>query len=63
MLDDDLRPDVLISDLPAVALTGYVTPEYATRLREAGFDVYMPKPAEPDDLVGKVAVLARSGRP
>jgi len=84
---DDLRPDVLVSDigmpdqdgfalirqlrtregdgshLPAIALTGYVTPEYATRLREAGFDVYMPKPAEPDDLVAKVAVLARSGRP
>src|ERR1043166_2986823 len=84
---DDVRPDVLISDigmpgrdgfalirhlraregdggrLPAIALTGYVTPEYDTRLREAGFDVYMPKPAEPDDLVAKVAVLARSGRP
>jgi len=23
----------------------------------------MPKPAEPDDLVAKIAVLARSGRP
>jgi CheY-like chemotaxis protein len=84
---DDVRPDVLISDigmpdqdgfalirhirarevdgghLPAIALTGYVTPEYATRLREAGFDVYMPKPAEPDDLLARVASLARPGRP
>lgn len=84
---DDVRPDVLISDigmpdqdgfalirqvraregegshLPAIALTGYVTPEFGARVLEAGFDVYIPKPAEPDDLVAKVAVLARSGRP
>jgi CheY-like chemotaxis protein/nitrogen-specific signal transduction histidine kinase len=48
-------------DLPAAALTAYSRPEDAARAREAGFQMHLSKPVEPDELVKVVAQLA--GRP
>jgi len=45
-------------NIPAVALTGYVTPEDSARLRAAGFQVHLRKPVDPDEIVGAVASLA-----
>ena len=42
--DSDLRGSVL------VALTGYAAPEDLARVREAGFDVHVAKPASPEVL-------------
>lgn len=48
-------------DLPAAALTAYSRPEDAARAQEAGFQLHLSKPVEPDELVRIVAQLA--GRP
>ena len=45
-------------DLPAAALTAYARPEDAARAREAGFQMHLSKPVEPDELVKVVARLA-----
>ncbi|MDB6043725.1 MAG: todS [Gammaproteobacteria bacterium] len=45
-------------DLPAAALTAYSRPEDAARAREAGFQMHLSKPVEPDELVKVVARLA-----
>jgi CheY-like chemotaxis protein len=45
-------------DLPAAALTAYSRPEDAQRAREAGFQVHLSKPVEPEELVKVVAQLA-----
>lgn len=45
-------------DLPAAALTAYTRPEDAARAREAGFQMHLTKPVEPDKLVEAVAQLA-----
>ncbi len=45
-------------DLPAAALTAYARPEDAQRAREAGFQIHLSKPVEPDQLVRIVAQLA-----
>jgi CheY-like chemotaxis protein len=45
-------------DLPAAALTAYARPEDAARAREAGFQMHLSKPVEPDQLVRAVAHLA-----
>ena len=34
-----------------VAHTGWITPDIRLRAREAGFDRFVPKPAEPDALI------------
>lgn len=49
-------------DLPAAALTAYARPEDAQRAREAGFQVHLSKPIEPDELVKVVAELAGRSR-
>lgn len=46
-------------DLPAAALTAFSRPEDADRAREAGFQMHLSKPVEPDELVKVVALLAR----
>jgi CheY-like chemotaxis protein len=46
------------SDLPAAALTAFARPEDAARAREAGFQMHLSKPVEPDQLVRVVAHLA-----
>ncbi len=48
-------------DLPAAALTAYARPEDAARAREAGFQMHLSKPVEPDALVRIVAHLAGRG--
>ena len=45
-------------DLPAAALTAFSRPEDAARAREAGFQMHLSKPVEPDELVKVVARLA-----
>jgi signal transduction histidine kinase/CheY-like chemotaxis protein len=48
--------------VPAVALTGYASDEDAARARIAGFQLHMPKPVSPNDLVTAVATLALKTR-
>jgi CheY-like chemotaxis protein/two-component sensor histidine kinase len=47
--------------IPAIALTGYVTPEDRARLLGAGFQMHLGKPVEPSDIVAAVASLAARG--
>jgi CheY-like chemotaxis protein len=44
--------------LPAAALTAFARPEDAVRAQDAGFQIHLPKPVEPDELVRIVAQLA-----
>jgi CheY-like chemotaxis protein len=44
--------------LPAVALTAYARPEDRARALAVGFQVHVPKPVEPAELVEVVARLA-----
>jgi CheY-like chemotaxis protein/anti-sigma regulatory factor (Ser/Thr protein kinase) len=46
---------------PAIALTGYVTPEDRARLLEAGFQLHLRKPVEPSEIVAAIASLATRG--
>ncbi len=48
--------------IPALALTGYASPEDAARARLAGFQTHMAKPVMPSDLVSAVANLVAEGR-
>jgi len=45
--------------LPAVAVTAFARREDRDRALDAGFDLHMPKPVEPAELVSAVASLAR----
>jgi PAS domain S-box-containing protein len=48
---------------PAIALTGYAGAEEGERASSAGFQVHLPKPAEPSSLVDTIAHLCgRSGK-
>ncbi|HSO36181.1 MAG TPA: response regulator, partial [Labilithrix sp.] len=50
--------------VPAVALTAYARAEDRTRALRAGFDMHMPKPIEPGELVAVIASLTeRSSQP
>jgi CheY-like chemotaxis protein len=44
--------------IPALALTAYAGREARRTALAAGFDLHVPKPAEPADLVTRVAALA-----
>jgi len=46
--------------IPAVALTAYAAPEDRRRALDAGYELHMPKPVTPEELVTAVANL--SGR-
>jgi PAS domain S-box-containing protein len=49
--------------IPAIALTGYAGAEEGERALSAGFQVHLPKPAEPSSLVNTIAHLCgRSGK-
>jgi len=48
--------------VPAAALTAYTRPEDASRALEAGFDLHVPKPIEPFEVIGVVADLAQLHR-
>jgi len=43
---------------PAVALTAYVRVEDRTRALSAGFNMFVPKPVEPNELIAAIANLA-----
>jgi signal transduction histidine kinase len=47
--------------IPAVALTAYVSIEDRTRALSAGFNMFVPKPVEPSELITAIANLAESG--
>jgi len=42
-------------DVPAIAVTGYVSSEDRARLQAAGFQLHLPKPVEPCEVVAAVA--------
>jgi PAS domain S-box-containing protein len=46
------------ANMPAVALTAYARPEDRRRALDAGFEMHLPKPVEPVELVSAVADLA-----
>jgi CheY-like chemotaxis protein len=43
--------------IPAVALTAYAREEDRVRTLSAGFDMHLPKPVEPEDLISAAAHL------
>jgi CheY-like chemotaxis protein len=45
--------------IPAVALTAYARPEDRVRALRAGFQMHVPKPVEPAEIIAVVANLAR----
>jgi len=47
--------------VPAAAVTAYGRVEDRVRLLEAGYNMHLPKPVEPAELVAVVAALARRG--
>jgi signal transduction histidine kinase/ActR/RegA family two-component response regulator len=44
--------------IPAVAITSYVRVEDRTRALSAGFNMFVPKPVEPNELISAIATLA-----
>lgn len=46
-------------EIPALALTGYASPDDNARALKAGFQAHMSKPVSPTDLVLSVSKLAR----
>lgn len=48
---------------PAIACSAYALPEDRTRALEAGFDRFMTKPIEPEDLIQSIAAVRGSGLP
>jgi PAS domain S-box-containing protein len=44
---------------PAMALTAYVRVEDRTRVLAAGYDIFVPKPVEPDELIATLANLVK----
>ena len=49
-----------LTQVPAVALTSYVRVEDRTRALSAGFNMFVPKPVEPDDLITAIANLVEA---
>ncbi|HVV53214.1 MAG TPA: response regulator, partial [Polyangia bacterium] len=47
--------------IPAAALTAYSRPEDRRQALRAGFEMFLPKPVEPAELLAAVATLARIG--
>jgi CheY-like chemotaxis protein len=50
-------------DTPAIALTSWARREDVARAKDAGFQLHLAKPLDPDRLVQAVSSLARSPRP
>lgn len=46
--------------VPAVALTAYVRVEDRVRALSAGFNMFVPKPVEPTELIAAIANLAET---
>lgn len=53
-----LRAMESLKHTPAVALTAYVRVEDRTRALSAGFNMFVPKPVEPNELIAAIANLA-----
>jgi signal transduction histidine kinase/ActR/RegA family two-component response regulator len=49
-----------LNQVPAVALTSYVRVEDRTRALSAGFNVFVPKPVEPEELITAIANLVEA---
>ncbi len=47
-------------NIPAVALTGYANSDHRMRALEAGFQTYLVKPVDPDELVVAIQGLIKS---
>ena len=45
-------------EIPAIALTSYVRVEDRTRALSAGFNMFVPKPVQPEELITAIASLA-----
>jgi signal transduction histidine kinase/ActR/RegA family two-component response regulator len=56
-----VRSNAATRDIPALALTAYARDEDRAEATAAGFDDHAAKPVDPDDLVQRVAALARVG--
>jgi len=54
-----VRSNAATRDIPALALTAYARDEDRAKATAAGFDDHAAKPVDPDDLVQRVAALAR----
>ena len=50
-----IKNDQSIHDIPIIAVTAYGKDEDRRRAREAGFDLHLVKPVDPDVLLRKVA--------
>jgi len=50
------------SPTPAIAFTGYNTRENREAAQQAGFDMFIPKPADPLDVANHIGRLARRDR-
>ncbi len=48
--------------IPAMALTAYIRVEDRTRVLTAGYDMFVPKPVEPAELLATLANLVRGSR-
>ena len=55
------RPESRQGDIPAAALTAYARAIDRTRSLQAGFQMHLSKPVQPNELAA--AVLALTGRP
>jgi CheY-like chemotaxis protein len=51
------------AQLPAVALTAYARVEDRVRALSAGFNMFVPKPVDPSELISVVMSLAQPGPP
>ena len=49
-----------IADVPAVAITSYVRVEDRARALSAGFNMFVAKPVQPDELIAAIANLAET---
>ena len=49
------------ADTPAIALTGYVRVEERMRALEAGFQMFVPKPVETNELISLIGDLCPDG--
>ena len=47
-------------EIPAIALTSYVRVEDRARALSAGFNMFVPKPIQPNELIIAIANLAES---
>jgi DNA-binding response OmpR family regulator len=45
--------------IPAIAFTGYSTPDASSLALSEGYDEYVPKPVDPDELVAIIANLLK----